>query len=83
VFAAVEVHIWPAPEQPQSMVLPQPSSSFEPHLPANEAAHVRGVQHVWAAPHTPPAGHVQLTEPQSLLTVMPQAPLHVGSVQQV
>jgi hypothetical protein len=33
VFAVVEVHIWPAPVQPQSMVPPQPLSSFEPHLP--------------------------------------------------
>jgi hypothetical protein len=29
------------------------------------------------------AGHVQLTEPQALLTVVPHAPLHVGSAQQV
>jgi hypothetical protein len=33
VFAAVELHTLLAPEQPQSMVPPQPSSSFEPHLP--------------------------------------------------
>jgi hypothetical protein len=29
------------------------------------------------------AGHVQSTEPQSLLTVVPHAPLHVGNVQQL
>jgi hypothetical protein len=34
VFALVELHTWLAPEQPQSMVPPQPSSSCEPHLPA-------------------------------------------------
>jgi hypothetical protein len=34
VFAVVELHTVPAPVQPQSSVPPQPSSSFEPHLPA-------------------------------------------------
>jgi hypothetical protein len=29
------------------------------------------------------AAHAQLTEPQALLTVVPHAPLHVGSAQQV
>jgi hypothetical protein len=33
VFAAAELHTLPAPEQLQSIVPPQPSSSFEPHLP--------------------------------------------------
>jgi len=33
MFAAVELHTLPAPEQPQSMVPPQPSSSCDPHLP--------------------------------------------------
>jgi hypothetical protein len=41
------------------------------------------VQQVLLAPHTALAGHVQLTEPQALLTVVPHAPLHVGSAQQV
>jgi hypothetical protein len=33
VFAAVELQTLLVPEQPQSIVPPQPSSSFEPHLP--------------------------------------------------
>jgi hypothetical protein len=33
VFAADELHTLLAPEQLQSIVPPQPSSSFEPHLP--------------------------------------------------
>jgi hypothetical protein len=33
VFAAVLLHTLPVPVQPQSTVLPQPSSSFVPHFP--------------------------------------------------
>jgi hypothetical protein len=33
MFAALEPQTLPAPEQPQSMLPPQPSSSCEPHLP--------------------------------------------------
>lgn len=83
VLAVVELQTFPVPEQAQSIVPPQPSSSFEPHLPAYEAAHVRRTQQVLFAPHTALAGHVQLTEPQELLTVVAQAPLHVGNAQQV
>jgi hypothetical protein len=39
------------------------------------------VQQVWFAPHTEFAGQLQATEPQSLLTVVPQVPLHVGNAQ--
>jgi hypothetical protein len=41
------------------------------------------VQQVLFAPHTALAGHLQSTEPQSLLTVVPHAPLHFGNAQQV
>jgi hypothetical protein len=44
---------------------------------------VRGVQQVLFALHTAVAGHLQSTEPQSLLTVVPHAPLHFGSAQHV
>ena len=44
---------------------------------------MRGVQQVLSALHTALAGHVQSTEPQALLTVVPHAPLHVGNAQQV
>jgi hypothetical protein len=33
MFAAVELHTFAAPEQLQSIVPPQPSSSLDPHLP--------------------------------------------------
>jgi hypothetical protein len=35
------------------------------------------------AAHTAVAGHLQSTEPQSLLKVVPHAPLHFGNAQQV
>jgi hypothetical protein len=44
---------------------------------------VRGVQQVLPAPQTAEAGHLQSTEPQSLVRVVPQAPLHFGRAQQV
>jgi hypothetical protein len=34
LLSAVELHTLLAPEHPQSMVPPQPSSSLAPHLPA-------------------------------------------------
>jgi hypothetical protein len=41
------------------------------------------LQQVWSGLQTDPAAHVQSTEPQSLLRVVPQAPLHVGKAQQL
>ena len=47
---------------------------------------MRGVQQVCAPAvplHTALPAHLQSTEPQVLVTVLPQALLHVGSAQQV
>lgn len=62
------------------MVPPQPSSRAVPHAPPM-LEHVFGVQHM-PETHLLVPEHEQSTLPQALLTVVPQAPLHVGSWQQ-
>ena len=44
---------------------------------------MRGAQQVWFAWHTPVPAHLQSTDPQALLTVLPHEVPHVGRVQHV
>ena len=73
-------HFCPVPVQPQLSVPPQASSICAPHEPFMPP-HVFGVQHMPETQMLVPE-HEQSTSPQELLTVVPQAPLHVGSWQQ-